>query len=243
MSPGAGSSERHFDPGFFSFLKDLKANNTREWFHANKARYHAEVRDPAIRFIADFAPYLKEISPHFRADPRPVGGSLFRINRDIRFSKDKSPYKTAVGIQFRHDLGKDAHAPGFYLHLEPGTVFTGMGSWHPDGPTLRKIRERIVGAPDEWRAVRKAIPGEGDFDSGPKGGPPRLGGDSLKRPPRGFDPEHPLVEDLKRKDFIASIVHDQKSATSPGFIETVADSFRAGGPLVAFLCRSVGASY
>jgi uncharacterized protein (TIGR02453 family) len=237
------SGSAHFDPAFFRFLKDLKKNNTREWFHANKARYHAEVRDPAIRFIADFAPHLKEISPHFRADPRPVGGSLFRINRDIRFSKDKSPYKTAVGIQFRHDLGKDAHAPGFYLHLEPGTIFTGMGSWRPDGPTVRKIRERIVEKPDDWRAVRKAIPAEGDFDSAPPGGPPRLGGDSLKRAPRGFDPEHPLIEDLKRKDFIASIGHDQKTATGAGFIDRVAESFRAGAPLVAFLCRSVDAPF
>ncbi len=233
----------HFGPEVFRFLKDLKANNSRDWFQANKARYHDEVRDPAIRFIADFAPYMKAISPHFRADPRPVGGSLFRINRDIRFSKDKSPYKTAVGIQFRHDLGKDAHAPGFYLHLEPGTVFTGMGSWHPDGPTLRSIRQRIVEEPEEWGAVREAIPGDGDFDSASPGDPPRLGGDSLKRPPRGFDADHPLIEDLKRKDFIASMTQDEKSVTAPDFIDRVAESFAAGAPLVAFLCRAVGAPF
>ena len=201
------------------------------------------VRDPAIRFIADFAPLLKKISPNFRADPRPVGGSLFRINRDVRFSKDKSPYKTAVGIQFRHDLGKDAHAPGFYLHLEPGMVFTGMGSWHPDGPTLRSIRERIVEEPDDWRAVRKAIPGDGDFDSSTPGDPPILGGKSLKRPPRGFDPEHPLIEDMKRKDFIASARYHEKDATAPGFIDEVTRSFKSAAPLVAFLCRSVGAPF
>ena len=134
------AAEVHFRPEFFRFLRELRENNSRDWFQAQKARYQRDVRDPALRFIGDFAPALKEISPHFRADPRPVGGSLFRIHRDVRFSKDKSPYKTSVGIQFRHEMGKDAHAPGFYLHLEPENVFLGAGSWRPDGPSLLKIR-------------------------------------------------------------------------------------------------------
>lgn len=224
-----------FSPDLFSFLRDLAANNDREWFKANRPRYMASVRDPALAFISEFTDPLNDISPHFRADPRPVGGSLFRIHRDVRFSKDKSPYKTAVGIQFRHALGKDAHAPGFYLHLAPGEVFLGMGSWHPDGPTVRAIRERIVEEPDEWRAVLDS-PGIASSQVD-------LVGDSLKRAPRGFDPEHPLLDDLKRKDFIGTIPLTEKDATRPNFRETVAEGFGMGAPLVAFLCRAVGAPF
>ena len=112
------SEQTYFNRAFFRFLEDLKKNNQREWFQANKQRYEDEVRHPAQQFISDFGPQLHKISRHFLADPRASGGSMFRIYRDTRFAKDKSPYKTHVGIQFRHKQGKDVHAPGFYLHLE-----------------------------------------------------------------------------------------------------------------------------
>ena len=98
----AGGTAGSFDPAFFRFLRDLKANNDREWFAANKERYEDDVRGPALDFVVEFAPQLERISRHFVADPRPSGGSLFRIHRDTRFSKDKAPYKTFTGIQFRH---------------------------------------------------------------------------------------------------------------------------------------------
>ena len=134
----------YFTKATFTFLKDLTENNKREWFHQNKHRYEDHVRDPAIRFITDFGAHLRTLSEHFRSDPRTVGGSMFRIHRDTRFSKDKTPYKTAIGIQFRHELGKNAHAPGFYLHIDRGGCFAGAGMWHPDSPSLKKIREAIV---------------------------------------------------------------------------------------------------
>jgi uncharacterized protein (TIGR02453 family) len=147
-------AERYFTPSLFTFLRELAENNNREWFQDNKSRYEQHVKDPALRLIADFGPRLKKISPHFRADPRAVGGSLFRIHRDTRFSKDKSPYKTHTGIQFRHELGKDAYAPGFYLHLEPGQVFCGVGSWHSGScttwranPSSARPRESIPTIP------------------------------------------------------------------------------------------------
>ena len=176
----------------FDFLRDLRDNNDREWFAANKGRYVADVRDPMLGFIADFAAPLAEISPHFVADPRANGGSLFRIYRDTRFSRDKTPYKTNVGAHFRHAAGKDAHAPGFYLHLEPGMCFAACGVWRPDGPTVTKIREAIDEGQDEWTRITRARAFTGIFE---------FEGESLKRPPRGYDPGHPLVEDLKRKDF------------------------------------------
>ena len=121
----------YFQEGLFTFLKELRANNDREWFAANRERYETQVREPFVRFISDFEPILHQISPHFRADPRPSGGSLFRIYRDTRFSKDKSPYKTAAAAHFPHERGRDVHAPGYYLHLEPGSVFAGAGLWRP----------------------------------------------------------------------------------------------------------------
>lgn len=145
-----------------------------------------------MAFISDFAPRLRKISPHFVADPDPRHGSMFRIHRDTRFSKDKSPYKTHASAHFRHGVGKDVHGPGFYLHLEPKSVFIGVGIWHPPPPTLLKLRTHLVEAPGEWTKALKHKAFEGYA----------LRGESLKRPPKGFDKEHPLVADLCRKDFI-----------------------------------------
>jgi len=221
-------TDAHFSGRTFAFLRDLARHNERDWFNANKTRYEAEVKEPAIRFILDFAPHLKAISPHFRADPRGNGGSLFRIYRDTRFSKDKSPFKTHTGIQFRHDHGKDAHAPGFYLHLEPGECFMAAGIWRPDGATLRKIREGMAEDPGGWRGVVEEKEFQDHF---------QLSGDALSRPPRGLDPAHPLIEDLKRKDFIAVSPLSEKDVTAAGFLDRFADRCRTGGALVAYLCK------
>ena len=226
------------DPSFtkelFAFLKDLRANNNREWFNANKGRYEDAVKEPALEFISDFAPLLNEISTHFRADPRPSGGSLFRIYRDVRFSKDKSPYKTQTGINFRHELAKDAHAPGYYLHLEPGESFAGVGIWRPDSATLGKIRAAIVADPDDWLSITREPPFAAVY---------KLGGDSLKRAPTGYDLEHPLIDDLKRKDFVGYATLDEKTVTGDGFLDEYARICRAATPFVEFLCGAVGVPF
>jgi uncharacterized protein (TIGR02453 family) len=223
--------KRHFNKDFFDFLKELEQNNTREWFQANKERYRSVVQEPLLRFISDFSEPLHGISPEFVADPRPSGGSMFRIYRDVRFSKDKSPYKTHASAQFRHRAGRDAHAPGFYLHLEPGNVFVGAGSWHPGREALESIRNAIAENPREWFSVLE----EGEFSKRHK-----LVGESLKRPPRGFDPEHPAIEELKRKDFISIENFSQTKACSTGFIDLVTESFTVASPLVKFLTEAVG---
>jgi uncharacterized protein (TIGR02453 family) len=226
------------DPSFtkdlFEFLADLRRNNNREWFQANKRRYEQSVQDPALEFISDFAPLLDEISSHFRADPRPSGGSLFRIYRDVRFSKDKSPYKTQTGIRFRHRLGKDVHAPVYYLHLEPGQSFAGVGIWHPDSATLGKIRGAIMADPDTWLSATRQPPFAAVHE---------LGGDALKRAPSGYDPDHPLIEDLKRKDFVSYSMLDDKTVTGDGFLDEYARICRSATPFVAFLCRAVEAPF
>jgi uncharacterized protein (TIGR02453 family) len=223
-----------FDPELFDFLRDLREHNDRDWFAANKPRYEQFVLEPALAFVEDFAPRLEKISPHLRADPRPSGGSLFRIYRDTRFSKDKTPYKTNVGIHFRHELAKDAYAPGFYLHLSPGEVFAGGGIWHPDTPTVTKIREAIVSDPDGWRKATRTGAFAKTF---------RLGGDSLKRPPSGFDADHPLIDDLKRKDFFGWTELTERDVTSPSFLDVYARLCRTAAPLMRFLCEAVGVRY
>jgi len=228
------SEQTYFDHAFFRFLEDLKKNNQREWFQANKQRYEDEVRHPAQQFISDSGPQLHKISRHFLADPRPSGGSMFRIYRDTRFAKDKSPYKTNVGIQFRHKQGKDVHAPGFYLHLETGGCFAGVGIWHPDGDSLSAIRAAIVEQPERWKRITRSKPFTEKLE---------LAGESLKRPPKGYDPEHPLVDDLKRKDFIASTQVTQKDITSDHFMADFTSNCKRATPFMRFLCEAVGVPF
>lgn len=220
-----------FTSDLFRFLEDLKRHNDRDWFAENKERFLDVVQEPALEFIRSFAPYLRKISPHFVADDRGSGGSLFRIYRDVRFSKDKSPYKTHVGISFRHRNAKDVHAPGYYLHLQPGEAFLGAGIWHPDRDTLAAIRTRIAERPDRWRRVAHGPAFRERY---------RLGGDSLKRAPAGFDPDHPLIEDLRRKDHIASAMLDERTVTREDFLPRFAELCGGVSPYVRFLCDALG---
>ncbi len=224
----------HITPELFQFFRSLKENNNREWFLANKQQYEDDVREPLLQFVMEFGLRLGEVSPHFVADARRSGGSLFRIYRDVRFSRDKTPYKTAAGIQFRHERAKDVHTPGFYLHLEPGNAFMGMGLWHPDSKTATSIRSAIVDRSDEWKGIVSAPKLLRDF---------KLGGESLKRAPRGFDPNHPLLEDLKRKDFLIFKTLSEEETCKPRFIDDFAGYCRLGGPFMRFLTSSVGLAW
>ena len=220
-----------FTPELFAFLRELAANNDREWFAAHKDRYVAEVQEPALAFIEDVGMRMPDISRHIVADPRTTGGSLFRIYRDTRFAKDKTPYKTHCGIQFRHARTRDVHAPGFYLHLEPGSVFMACGVWHPERDTLHAIRTAIAAKPKRWTSIVDGLDGF------------RLGGESLKRPPAGFDRDHPLIEELKRKDFIASSPLTEADVVSPGFLDLYLERCAAAGDFMRFLCESSRVEY
>jgi uncharacterized protein (TIGR02453 family) len=224
------TKQASFSPELFSFLADLRANNNRDWFAANKGRYEDDLLEPALGFIAAFAPRLEKISPHFLAEARPSGGSLFRIYRDTRFSKDKSPYKTNVGLHFRHEQAKDAYAPSFYLHIGPGEVFAGGGLWHPDTKAATRIREAIVAEPDRWRRATRT----GAFAKRLT-----LGGDSLKRVPPWADPEHRFADDLRRKDFFGSTRLSEEDVLAPGFVDEYARVCRAAAPLVGFVCAAL----
>ncbi len=225
---------RYFTPKLFAFLNDLEDNNKREWFKTHQDAYEAHIREPALDFINDFAGPLAKISKHFVADSRTVGGSLFRIQRDTRFSKDKTPYKTNTGMHFRHELAKDVHAPGFYLHLEPAGCYMGVGIWRPETKVAYRIREAIDENPQAWR---KAVRNKRFSDVF------RLGGDTLARPPRGYDEEHPLISDLRRKDFIASTRLTQKTVTSADFMTVFTDNCKRAVPFMKFLCDAVGVPF
>jgi uncharacterized protein (TIGR02453 family) len=212
-----------FQPTLFEFLEQLADNNNRPWFQENKWRYDRDVREPALAFIRAFQPRLKRLSAHFLASDRSVGGSLMRVYRDTRFAKDGQPYKTNVGVQFRHEQGRDIHAPGFYVHVAPGECFLAVGLWRPDPTALAQIRRAIVQWPDRWRRARDDRKFRRRFS---------LDGGSLKRPPRGFPADHPWIEDLKRTDFIGLEELEERDVLGRGFLSRVAASFTVSGPFM-----------
>jgi uncharacterized protein (TIGR02453 family) len=215
-----------FPKDFFKFFNELKANNNRDWFAANKVRYYESVVYPMGDYIVSIAPHLKRIAPCYKADPRAHGGSMFRIYRDTRFSKDKTPYKTHAACHFRHEAGRDAHAPGFYMHIETDRISIGGGIWRPPSKQLGLIREFIADNPSAWEKLNKtaALRKMGGVQ-----------GDSLKRPPRGYDAEARHIDDLKRKSFYLMTEVDVKLALSPDLVTESARVFRTAARLNHFI--------
>ena len=223
-----------FNKETLTFLTELKNNNNRDWFNENKPRYEEQVLDVALNFIQSMHDPLQEFAPHFTAVPKRIGGSLMRIYRDTRFSKIKTPYKTNIGIQFRHEQAKDVHSPGFYVHIDPEDVFVGAGMWRPESSALAAIRQRIADKQAEWLRTRDGAAFAKNF---------KLGGESLKRPPRGYAKDHPMIVDIRRKDFIAIKNMTHADALSPRFQQKVETAFQAAVPYMRFLCKAVGVPY
>ena len=220
----------YFSPKTFKFLRALARNNSREWFHAHKQDYEANLRQPFVRLITDLQPDVHTISEHYRADPRGVGGSLFRIHRDTRFSNDKTPYKSWSGARLFHARSKQVPAPSFYLHVQPGSCFIGAGLWQPETDTQRRIRQFIFDNPAAWKAAVQAKVFKRRYE---------LVGDSLVRPPRGFPADHELIDDLKRKDFVASANLDDETVLGPNLRKAVATHLAGLAPLVDYLCAAL----
>jgi len=224
-----------FPKELFLFFEALKQNNSKDWFSENKPQYEQFVVAPMLDFIEQIGPRLNGISPYFEAIPKKSGGSMFRIYRDVRFAKDKTPYKEHAACQFRHEAGKDAHAPGFYVHLSPESIRVGGGIWLPPSDKLLMIRQRIVDKPQKWSTVIEDNDIKQYF-----GG---VAGEGLIRPPRGFKDNAPHLIDLKRKSFFLMRDFPVAAACHESFIDDVAETFAAATPLMAFLCASVGVSY
>lgn len=224
-----------FSEELWVFLEELEENNERAWFEAHKGRYEALVREPALAFIRAMRPRLLRLSDSFLADDRRQGGSLMRIYRDVRFSEDKSPYKTNVGIQFRHRVGKDVHAPGLYVHLAQEEQFVALGMWRPASAELKQVRSKIAAEPERWL---EALSTPEFVASGLV-----EGGESLSRPPKGYAKDHPAIEALKRKDFILSRGLTREEAQRADLPELVEELFMAGSAHTRFLCEALGVSF
>jgi len=222
-------AKAYFSPELVRFLQQIKRNNRRPWFLKNRERYEEVVLQPGLRFVVDFGFRIKQISPWIVVNNKPHGGSLQRIYRDIRFSPDKRPYKTWVGMTFPHaSRTEEVRAVGYYLHLEPdGSALYG-GTWRPDRRSLAKIRDAIAWKADEWKKAKRGL---------------TLEGDSLTRAPRGYPENHPLIADLKRQDFVVSVPFSNAMVCGPGFLQDVTAAAKKMSPLMKFLAQAQGLQF
>ncbi|QEF96304.1 hypothetical protein Mal15_03310 [Stieleria maiorica] len=218
----------------FSFLRKLKQNNDRDWFAEHKHLYQQDVLGPAVELVARLEKPLARCAPMLHVVPKAHNGSIMRIYRDTRFSKNKDPYKTNVGISFRHQAGKDIHAPGIYLHLEPRECFIGAGSWRPDSTVLSSIRAAIDADPKAWKRARDNKTFRADY---------QFVGESLKTAPRDYPKDHPLIDDLRRKDFIAIAPLSEAELTGDAIVDLIVARVKQAKPLMRFLCDSIDVPY
>ncbi len=234
-SPGddvVTAAKAFFSPALFVFLSDVAANNNREWFHANRTRYERDVRDPVLAFITAVTPKLRSVSPHIVADPSKVGGSMFRINRDTRFSRDRDPYSTAVKVAFRHDaVDRHMPGPGCFMQIGSESVMAAGGLYAADAAMLDSVRRAIAANGAKWRRII----GNSQLapmieDRGP----------ALKNPPRGFPADHPLIDDLKRKTFVWYRLFSMDDACSPDFMDRYVAACKSASPFTGFLASALG---
>ncbi len=221
----------YFTDKTFRFLRALARNNERAWFNAHRADYETHVREPFQRLIGDLQPALHAVSPHYRAEPKGAGGSLFRIHRDTRFSNDKAPYKTWQGARLFHERRRQVPAPSFYIHLQPGECFIAGGIWHPEPEALRRIRHFIVDNPASWKAAAHAPAFRRRYDL--------EDGEMLVRPPRGFDPEFEFIDDLRHRNFVALRAIDDATMTGPRLRPAIEKDLQALAPFMDYLCAAL----
>lgn len=210
------------------FLKALARNNTREWFAENKQRYEDSVRYPTELLLATLGERLRKGIPDIVIDPK---RSIFRINRDVRFSQDKSPYKTSVAASFTFSGFDRKTGPCFYFHITPEETGMGGGLYMPSGDQLKKLRAAV----DRDSAPLKRILANKGFDAMFGG----LMGDSLVRVPQGYDKEHPDAELLRRKQFFSWASFAPEEAVREDFVDVLEKHMRTVEPLVRWVCAAV----
>ncbi|MEN9509028.1 MAG: hypothetical protein RLZZ621_1591 [Gemmatimonadota bacterium] len=242
MSPRATSSTpldsfERFAPKALTFLRGLARNNRKEWFEDHRADYEREVKAPLAQLIEEMDVRLAEVAPEIIGSPKK---SAFRIHRDVRFSKDKSPYKTHVACWFFHrDVGtrivsEAVHGgAGFYLHVAPGASFCGGGIWMPPRPALQKIREALVEDGEGWEAIVLDRGFRRRFGALDEEG-------MLTRIPRGFDPQHPAAAWLRYQSFTAGCPLTDDEVTSPRLPDLLTRYFAAMTPFVRWLNLALG---
>ena len=224
-----------FTPAALRFLRGLAKNNNKPWFEEHRADYENQLREPMRDLIGEMNETFKTFAPEIMGDPK---RSMFRINRDIRFSKDKSPYKTNVACWFNHrrastQVGREAAggSAGFYFHLEPGQSMVGGGLWMPPRPQLNTLRDAIAEDPE-------------GFDRMAKGLTKKFGGLDdeavLKRMPRGFSEDHPAAKWLRYQSFTSGRMLKDSEITSARLPATLAQDFEGLLPLVRWLNGALG---
>ncbi len=221
----------YFSDAGFKFLRGLARHNDKAWFNDHRQQYEDHVRQPFLRLIGDLQPGLAGISQHFRADTRGVGGSLFRIHRDARFSSDKSPYKTWQGARLFHARRREVAAPSFYIHLQPGGCFVGAGLWHPESDTQRRIRQFIFDNPGSWKKAAHDPKLRRRFSLDDS--------ETLVRPPRGFPADFEFIDDLKHRNWVFLRALDDAAMTGPRLRTTLEADLATLGPFVDYLCAAL----
>ncbi|MEJ7610886.1 MAG: DUF2461 domain-containing protein [Ferruginibacter sp.] len=210
------------------FLSDLKKNNTKEWFDTNRKKYESakeDVNKAIERLIKAIGAYDEHIATLQAKE------CTFRINRDIRFAKDKTPYKTNIAGYFSKG-GKKSDAAGYYLHIEPGKAFAAAGCWWPEAKQLASIRQEIDYNFDEWKKIIfsakfKAVFAEGVSQK-----------DSLQRAPKGYEESNPAIAFIKLKSFVVYRQLSDAELTDKNFVKNIASIFKASKPMVDFLNRA-----
>jgi uncharacterized protein (TIGR02453 family) len=207
------------------FLRKLKRNNNRQWFEKHKEEFETDVKLPMQSIIASLQPYFDSFAPQFDINPK---RSIFRIYRDIRFSKDKTPYKTHVAAHFvLRGKPKGIEGSGFYLHIEPGEIFLGGGIYMPDSDQLKSIRRAIAEQSKEFLMIVR----DKSFVKRFK----KIDGDKLQRVPRGYDPGHPMAEWLKLKQFFVGVEWKEEKCLKKLFVEEIVKVYEEATPFVMFL--------
>ncbi|MBI3569105.1 MAG: DUF2461 domain-containing protein [Gemmatimonadetes bacterium] len=230
---------RLFTPAAFTFLRALKRNNRREWFEAHRPEYERDLLAPLRALAEEFDVRFATLAPEFVGDPK---RSLFRIYRDVRFSKDKTPYKTHAAMWIYHrapgrGVGKEIDGgAGFYFHVEPGASLVAGGLWMPPRPSLAKVRAHLDEDLAGWQAavgspaMRKRFGGLTDDEPGVK----------LKRLPRGYDEGHPAGDWLRNNSFTVSRPYTDAEVLSPKVVDAAMKDFAAMLPMVRWLNRALG---
>jgi uncharacterized protein (TIGR02453 family) len=217
-----------FPPEMNQFFRGLKRHNKREWFQPRKHLFDKQVKEPMLELVAALNRDLVKYAPEFVTEPKKA---LFRIYRDTRFSADKTPYKTHIAASFarRGASTTGLGTGGFYFHLSHDQIEVAGGIYHPERETMLIVRQHIADHYQEMRRIladKKARKLVGD-----------LQGDELTRAPKGFDPEHPAIDLIKKKDWILDVTLEPALANSPKLYKEIADRFRAMAPLIEFLNR------
>ena len=210
------------------FLKGLKKNNNRDWFAKHKSDYDEFVKFPMQCLIASLKVPMAKLMPEIEVNPK---RNIFRIYRDTRFSKNKTPYKTHVAAVF-HLKGHWQESAGYYVHIEPGNIYVGGGIYMPNSQQLKLIRNAIAGRAEDFQSIVDAEVFKKRFDS--------LEGDKLQRAPLGYPTDHPMIEWLKRKSFHTGLEWREKECYSLKFIDKIIVVYKELLPLIRFLNEAVG---